>query len=121
MSHDTNLHFEEEEFATQSGFTTTIDADRSVTVEGDCPRCHGRTSWTFRVEMPGVTTKIGGALATRRGTPVDALGEPPFEDGEEAVVVCSCGSAHRDRPKELNESGCGAYWPVKLRRPQEVT
>lgn len=98
MNHDTSISFLEREYELQTGFTTSASDPKGVIVKGICPQCHGETKQTFTVGQPGV-----------------AVDKAAWADGEEATVICACGAPH-DRPKDSDESGCGAYWSVKLTR-----
>jgi hypothetical protein len=102
-AHDLSVHFREREFGLQADFAPTYAKDGSITVSGVCPQCSGDTSWTFYVEQPGVVD-----VAAARGEGADG------GEGEEATVVCACGSPHLDRPKDSTETGCGAFWTVTL-------
>ncbi|WP_162260241.1 hypothetical protein [Terrabacter sp. Root181] len=79
--------------------TDRIEApDRSVTVDGPCPRCHHETSFRIEVGLPG---GVGTKTQTTSGAPGASL---------PVTVICGCGYVHPDRPAESGESGCGAYW-----------
>ncbi len=97
MSHDTTLHWAEQGFDLQTGFTVTPDDDGLV-VSGDCPRCKGSTSWPFRK----------GEMGAMDQTDADAA------RSETATVICACGHPHEKRPDGSGEDGCGAYWKVLL-------
>ncbi len=91
MPHDESLSYLEKEYGPQ---TFTEDAEEGkITVTGECPRCKGETSKTFRVGQPGID-KAAWA-------------------GKPATMICACGATH-DRPGDSDEAGCGAYWTVML-------
>ncbi len=100
----------EEQVPPGEQFTATWAPDgRRVTVSGQCPACHGRTSTEF---SPG----IGGTKGFRGQTQPRPIVLPA-----PVTVYCECGHAHADRPPEAFDRGCGRYWPVYLpdgvRRP----
>lgn len=79
-------------------FPTTVEG-REITVQGGCPRCGGKTRKTFVYGTTGL-----------RDTSTDNW------DGEPATVICACGATH-DRPATSDETGCGAFWTVTLKKP----
>ncbi len=99
MAHDSALKWAEEDRGLQTGFTTERTSD-TVIVRGACPRCGGETEWTFRTGDMG------------------SLSAPAGQDArpQTATVICSCGSAHPDRPADSDEDGCGAFWKVRFER-----
>jgi hypothetical protein len=48
---------------------------------------------------------------------VDMSAMTALSPNDFATIVCACGYVHEDRPDDSGESGCGAFWPVKLKLP----
>ncbi|CAL9276906.1 hypothetical protein ACFC5H_17275 [Streptomyces rochei] len=72
---------------------TPVDAE-SVVLSGRCPRCR----------CPAVFLH---APRTFRAAPRRA-------GRSDIPVICTCTTPHPDRPED--ETGCGAYWNVRLER-----
>jgi hypothetical protein len=102
VKHDEAMKWAEVEFEeVPLGFTVKIEGDTLV-ARGQCPRCHGKTAWSFRRGMMGSVSADMTAMTAL--SPADL-----------ATIVCACGSVHADRPDDSAESGCGAFWPVNLK------
>jgi hypothetical protein len=114
-SHDTSLEYLEVDLGTPEGFQVTRGGS-SVSVEGLCPRCSGRTHSTFRIASPDRKPRSRGLLDRfRRGRrESDESGNGDAEDTEQATVFCECGAVHAKRPDDATDAGCGAYWIVTL-------
>ncbi|MEU8041154.1 hypothetical protein [Streptosporangium sp. NPDC049078] len=91
--------FTEAEFDGQITFTVA-EIDKGLVVTGNCPGCGARTSTTFSHGTPQGTK---GGL--RRKPPVRAT---------KVTVYCECGYPHPERPPEVPDTGCGAYWSVDI-------
>ena len=100
MSHDDTMKWAEVEFETpQPNFEQTVEGEAWV-VRGKCPRCHGKTAWSFR----------RGQMGSMREEMMDKMAS-----GDPATIICACGFPHDQRPDDAGESGCGAFWPVCLK------
>jgi hypothetical protein len=76
-------------------FSVTWAPDgEKATITGDCPECHGPTKTEFSTGIPD--TKF-------RGPKIPALPSP-------VTLYCECGRAHKDRPADALDRGCGRYW-----------
>ncbi|WP_330303259.1 MULTISPECIES: hypothetical protein [unclassified Streptomyces] len=85
-------------------------ADGSVVVEGNCPRCHGRTASEYGHGLPGSGTK--GLLSWLK-----AAETAPDIDSDVAVLklevhYCECSHPHPNIPSDASPIGCGASWRV---------
>ena len=80
------------------------DDQSSFTVTAECPACGLATVKTVPVGLP---SENKGWLSTR----VPAQPVVP----RTVRIVCACGLAHRDRPAQSTETGCGIIWKVQLR------
>jgi hypothetical protein len=76
-------------------FTVTWAPDgKKATITGECPECRGPTRTEFSTGIPG--TKF-------RGPKIPALPSP-------VTLLCECGHAHKNRPADAPDRGCGRYW-----------
>ncbi|MCQ4209769.1 hypothetical protein [Streptomyces longispororuber] len=81
-----------------------------IALEGNCPRCHGRTRTEYRHGVPGSGTK--GVLSWLRGEQA-----PPGLSADVAALLeeshyCECGHPHPQIPGDAAFVGCGASWRV---------
>jgi hypothetical protein len=86
---------------TEDGYAAAFAASASATpirrgvlLSGACPRCGDR------MEFPVVTEIFQTA------------GSGPGGDDADSPLLCTCLTAHPDRPED--EEGCGAYWNIRL-------
>ncbi|MFG2131292.1 hypothetical protein ACGFNV_26205 [Streptomyces sp. NPDC048751] len=116
--HDFAVDYAEEDMGRASApFTQWSAPDgHGVVVEGDCPRCHGRTRTEYRHGVPGTGTKGLRSWLTGRH-PV------PAEDAHallDEVHFCECGHPHPNLPPDAPFTGCGASWRVRALVPGEA-
>ncbi|MFI6231850.1 hypothetical protein ACIBCR_31595 [Micromonospora echinospora] len=83
---------------------TVVDDANGLDLTGACPACNGPTTSRYEIGSPH---GYKGIFPTRK--PV----APPKPTGL-VTVICACGYPHAERPAESGESGCGAYWKVRL-------
>ncbi|MFK4070123.1 hypothetical protein [Streptomyces sp. NPDC029674] len=86
-----------------------------VVLEGNCPRCHGRTATEIRRGLPGTGTKgLRDWLSGRPSRPTPAA---------DAVALtreryfCECGHPHPQLPADAPFVGCGASWRIATLLP----
>jgi hypothetical protein len=92
------------------GFTERTATDGAgVIVEGNCPRCLGRTASEFRRGVPGTGTK---GLRSWFGLATGPAPAPPRDVLHDEVHFCECGHRHPDMPGDTVFIGCGASWRV---------
>lgn len=111
-SHDfTTVYAEQDVGLAGTPFTRRAPGDGGgVVVEGNCPRCHGRTVTEFRHGLPGTGTK--GLLTWLTG------GHPaPRAQDDDALTLevhyCECGHPHPNLPPDAAFIGCGASWRIQ--------
>jgi hypothetical protein len=75
--------------------------DLTWTFAGTCPECGGSVSRIYAVT----------ALTAAADDGIAVDGEKLAADGLR-TMVCDCGLSHARRPDD--DTGCGAYWKVKL-------
>jgi len=93
------LEWAEREFDLQAGFGSTIKGDE-VVVSGTCPRCKATTGHGFPMgQMGSVSAEAVKDFAAA---------------GEIVTMICECGFVHDKKPSDSTESGCGAFWKVRL-------
>ncbi|QTD97415.1 hypothetical protein [Streptomyces cyanogenus] len=99
---------EEDLGPTAAPFTYRSSSDgHGVVIEGDCPRCHGRTRTEYTRGLPGTGTK--GLLSWLAGRSLE-----PEDDAEtlvREVYFCECGHPHPNLPPDA-PVGCGASWRI---------
>ncbi|MFF0118376.1 hypothetical protein ACFYP0_07760 [Micromonospora arida] len=95
--------YAEQAYGLLPGFEVLVD-DNGIGVSGTCPACQGRTSSDHEVGSP---QGYKGVFPRSRNV-VPVLPPGSF------TVICACGYPHAERPAEAGESGCGAYWKVKV-------
>ncbi|MET8447559.1 hypothetical protein [Streptomyces sp. NPDC005209] len=108
-SHDFAAAYAEDDLGTApTPFTRRASADgHGVIVEGNCPRCHGRTTTEYRHGLPGTGTKgLLSWLAGSTGKPRDDAAVLVQE-----VHFCECGHPHPNLPADA-PAGCGASWRI---------
>jgi len=86
-------------------FQVVADTD-GTTVNGACPRCHGKTSTTFPKGVAG--TK--GLFSRSRAEPPSVAEQAALKATE--TFFCECGFAHTGQPENTLFEGCGAQWKV---------
>jgi hypothetical protein len=103
VAHNDEMPWAEVEYGASEahGFTVEIEGE-SLVARGECPRCRGRTAWSFRTGMMG-------------GVSSDMKAMTALSARDLATIVCACGYVHKDRPEDADESGCGAFCPVNLK------
>jgi hypothetical protein len=77
-------------------------------ITGHCPECHGVTRTDLDVGIPG-TIGLRGWTSRRIPTIPAPL-----------TLYCECGHAHRDRPENAPDKGCGRFWLVYVAAEQRV-
>ncbi|MEU3828787.1 hypothetical protein [Streptomyces sp. SID161] len=108
-THDFTAVYAEEDLgpATAPFTCRPAPAGNGIVVEGECPRCHGRTRTEYRHGLPGTGTK--GLLSWLAGR------SPAPEDDARALVrevhFCECGHPHPNLPPDA-PAGCGASWRI---------
>jgi len=115
MSHDFDAAYADRHMGeTAAAFTGRTSADGlGVVVEGDCPRCHGRTVTEYRHGLPGTGSK--GLWSWLSGAADDVS---PASGSVAATLVqethfCECGHPHPQLPGDAAFVGCGASWRVR--------
>jgi hypothetical protein len=91
----------------------------TITLIGDCPRCHHQMS----VELP-IQARTGDTIAPGPEDP-GYKDRPDTSKGQQLrrgkdfvkVAVCNCGTAHADQPDAC--SGCGAFGALQVGRPDD--
>lgn len=73
------------------------DQPDDVVFAGPCPRCRGQMTYTWPLM---VVRQIAGEEAA---------------DGLDVTVICRCPAQHAGAD---TERGCGAYWTLRIPRPQ---
>lgn len=110
-SHDFQAEYAEQHAGQASTpFTWRTLADgKGIALEGNCPRCHGRTTTEYRRGLPGTGTK--GLRDWLRNTPAPS----PAADAQALTRerhFCECEHPHPNMPPEAAFVGCGASWHV---------
>ena len=118
-SHDfTTVYAENDLGLTALPFARRASADgHGIVVEGNCPRCHGRTATEYRHGLPGTGTK--GLLTWLTGA-----GAAPGNDAADLtreVHFCECGHPHPNLPADAAFVGCGASWRLAALTSGDVT
>jgi hypothetical protein len=80
---------------------TSTKTRRGLLLRGTCPRCEEP------MDFPVVTEIFQSSAAGSPG--------PAPAATEETPLLCTCRSAHPNRPAD--GEGCGAYWNIRLTRP----
>lgn len=103
--HDLVMGYLEADMGESSRFRRTEGNDGAVTLTGTCPRCLGATESTLQRGFPSVlsvvTKGVGRRIRRERAAAPRAV-----------TMYCECGGGH-ERPPELRDHGCGAYWLVR--------
>jgi hypothetical protein len=75
----------------------------SFSVASPCPQCRAVRSKIVRQGTPN----------TKGITAQTDVAAPALPD--EVTFICACGFSHASRPKESEDSGCGAVWKVPVK------
>ncbi|MEV8018651.1 hypothetical protein AB0O76_20400 [Streptomyces sp. NPDC086554] len=118
--HDLHSEYAEQDAGEAAGpFVWRASPDgQGVVLEGNCPRCHGRTATEIRRGLPGTGAK--GIRDWLSGTP-----PRPAPAVDAAALTrerhfCECGHPHPQLPADAPFVGCGASWRVAVVLPGDV-
>jgi hypothetical protein len=105
-AHDQELKYQQVGLGiVEDVFQVVADTD-GITVDGACPRCHGKTSTTFPMGVAG-----SKGLFSRSGAKPPSAAEQAALKATE-TFLCECGFAHTGQPENTPFEGCGAQWKV---------